>query len=140
MNRKGFTLIELIVAIGLLAILGTMIASNMLGVQSRQMQSNYESYKEQIAEAACLLIDSKYVETKVVFKRLTDDKKLENPVSSKSECLNNICYTKTSYLIDNGFLDKDLENPVTGISVTNNEFVEIKYVNGVKNCTYISET
>ena len=59
MQRNGFTLIELIISVGLLALLGTLIASNMVGVQSRQLEANYNNYKEQLTAAACLYIESK---------------------------------------------------------------------------------
>ncbi len=135
MEKNGFTLIELIITIGLLAILGTMIASNMLGVQSKQMESNYESYKEQIADAACLVMDSKYIGTGGIvyidsaFTSLTD---------SKNYCLSNKCYLRTRELIEYGFLDKDLENPKTGFSVSQDEIVEVEYKAGVKTCTYVT--
>ena len=101
MEKNGFTLIELIITIGLLAILGTMIASNMLGVQSKQMESNYESYKEQIADAACLVMDSKYIGTGGIvyidsaFTSLTDSKNYSDIQlfdSSEKSLLNNIVY------------------------------------------------
>ena len=137
MEKNGFTLIELIVTIGLLAVLGTMIATNMLGVQSRQMQANYEAYKETIQEAACLVMDSKYVGTGIVYQTLTAPSTLSNPVTDKATCLDRKCYVKTHDLIENGFLDKDLENPATGFSVSQDEIVEIEYKAGIKTCTYI---
>ena len=68
MSKNGFTLVELLITIGLLSLLGVLIANNMVGIQSKQLQSNYENYKKQIANAACQYIESKDITPNKIYK------------------------------------------------------------------------
>ena len=52
MDNDGFTLVELIVVISLLALMGVMIGTNMVSVRSKQQQKNYDNYKKTIEDAA----------------------------------------------------------------------------------------
>lgn len=134
MNSKGFTLVELVVAIGLLALLGTIIASNMVGMQSRQLAANYEAYKEQLENAACFFLDSKYLSYGDAVYKLGNEY-----VIKKEECMESECYISAVSLINYGFIDKDLENPATGLSVAGDELIKIYFDAGVKTCKYSTE-
>ena len=135
MQRNGFTLIELIITVGLLALLGTLIAANMVGIQSRQLAANYESYKEQLQGAACVYIESRYLQSFGASRNLT----FTDIVNDKRSCISaHKCYVKTGTLLDNGLIDVDLENPSTGFPVTREEVVQIEYKEGIKTCTYLS--
>ena len=143
MSKNGFTLIELLITVGLLSLLGVLIANNMVGIQSKQLQSNYENYKKQIANAACQYIESKDITPNKIYKFYDESTGTINEatgaITSKAECISNVyCYVKTKKLIDDGYLDKDLQNPATGKSVTNNEIVRIEYNDGEKRCLYFS--
>lgn len=142
MNSRGFTLIELIITIALLSMLFSLIATNMVGLQSRQLQANYDNYKLEIESAACLFMDSKdaamnnVIATNVSFTAYANKGSGE---ANKAECIKiEACYIKTKTLLDNGYLNKDLKDPSTGSKVTNNEIVRVSYTNGEKNCAYYS--
>lgn len=137
MDSKGFTFIELIVAVGLLALLGVLIGTNMVGLQSKQMAKNYEGYKQQIADAACTYIESKSI---IIYTNYSSSNTLNNSASTKQECLSNsgYCYVYTGDLITSGYLSEDLENPATANPVTDSEIVKISFVKGVKTCEYYS--
>ena len=142
-KKNGFTLVELLITIGLLSLLGVLIANNMVSIQSKQLQSNYENYKKQIADAACLYIESKDITPNKIYKFYNESTGTINEstgaITSKNDCISNgECYVKTKKLIDDGYLDKDLQNPATGRSVTNTEIVRIQYIDGEKKCLYFS--
>lgn len=126
MNSNGFTLVELIVVISLLALLAVMIGTNMVGVQSKQQEKNYESYKNTIADAACTYIETANAQIyKGDFSSLVD----------KDYCIdiNHICAILKKDLVSNGYLDEELKSPAGDVD---NEYVSIKYVDGIKTCEY----
>ena len=55
MKRNGFTFVELIVIIGLLAILAIIIGTNMVGLQGEQQDKNYESFKKKLEYSSVVL-------------------------------------------------------------------------------------
>ena len=143
MNSRGFTLIELIITIALLSMLFSLIATNMVGLQSRQLESNYNNYKMELESAACLFMDSKEAGLNNVVAVNPDFSAYANKGSAqenKIECIRiEACYIKSKTLLDYGFLSKDLKNPETGTSVTEGEVIRIFYLNGEKTCTYYSD-
>lgn len=142
MNSRGFTLIELIITIALLSMLFSLIATNMVGLQSRQLQANYDNYKLEIESAACLFMDSKDAAMNNVIatnQSFTAYANKGSVTANKTECIKiEACYIKTKTLLDNGYLNKDLKDPSTESNVTENEVVRITYTNGEKNCVYYS--
>ena len=74
MNSRGFTLIELIITIALLSMLFSLIATNMVGLQSRQLQANYNNYK-----AECIRAEACYVRTKELLELGYLNKDLKDP-------------------------------------------------------------
>ena len=109
MKNKGFTLIELIITITLVAVISLSIGVSVSGMLSRQKEKQAEELKKTIEEAAC------------VYSEVED-------TSATSVTL------KT--LIEAGLLDKDLTNPITKISLEENDKVEIIWDNFEKTCTY----
>ena len=143
MTNRGFTLIELIITVALLSMLFSLIATNMVGLQSRQIQANYNNYKTEIEAAACLFIDSKDAGLEdVIFSTNSSEGAGINKGSAeanKEECIKiEACYIKTETLLQNGYLNKDLKDPSTNAKVTNDEWVRISYLNGEKSCVYYS--
>ena len=57
-NNKGFTLIELLVTIGLIGLIGSVVAINMVGLSQKQEQKEKERIKN-IVEAAAEVCFSK---------------------------------------------------------------------------------
>ena len=110
MKNKGFTLIELIITITLVAVISLSIGVSVSGMLSRQKEKQAEELKKTIEEAAC------------VYSEVED-------TSATSVTL------KT--LIEAGLLDKDLTNPITKNPLEENDKVEINWYNFEKTCTYI---
>ena len=88
--KKGFTLIEMIVTIGLLGLLGTMMAVGMSSVIKNNNKKNCEKMIGRI-EAAYLACeaDSKCINPNITVQPLKDygllaDDKLDNPVNNES--------------------------------------------------------
>ena len=119
MKNKGFTMIELIVTIGIMALIGVMIGTNMLGLFSSEEDKEYESFINKIQESACM-----YVET--VFDSV-----------ERSNCRSNGCTITIHQLIQKGYIADDLKDPSTGDKVLDhaNDFkVQVFWENDVKKC------
>ncbi len=117
-NNKGFTLIELIVTIGIMILIGLVIVNNMTGLFSNQEDKNYEEFVSQLQEAACL-----YVETSE-FK------------NDRAACKANGCNIKIQNLIEKGYIKDTLENPKTGEIVNGNQTVHVYWKDNVKTCEF----
>lgn len=120
MEKNGFTLIELIVTIGLMVLMGILIASNLSSVFSHQEDENFNEFKGRLEDAACIYIDLSDPEIK----------------AKKSSCKQSACYVNTYTLILNGLLDEDEKNPNTNTTITGSERIKIEYIDGEKTCTY----
>lgn len=123
MKKKGFTLIEVIVTIGLLVLVGVLIASNMSAVFSNQEEKNMEDFKKNLEEAACVYIDLSDLGIK----------------EEKNKCKSNTngCLINTNVLINKGLLDEEYKNPQTGKSLKDHGYdIQIKYDYGEKKCIF----
>ena len=112
MENKGFTLVELIITITLIAIISVTIGVSMSGMLSRQDEKRVEEYNNTIEEAACV-----YAE------------------------INNIMFSTTveiNTLIQEGLLSSDLNNPVENKPVAEygSDKVNINWSNGKRTCLY----
>ena len=58
-NNKGFKLIEIIVTIGIMALIGIVIATNMTGLLSEQNDEDYENFKRTLENSACIYVEFK---------------------------------------------------------------------------------
>ena len=119
--KKVFTLIELIVVIGLIAILGTVITSNLTGAFSNQQDEQYDFFKEKLENAACTYIDRREASSK------------------KETCLRDkTCTVNLQTLLEFGLLeDSDLVDPRYGTTVSSSKTVTISYdAEGIKSCSY----
>lgn len=111
MNKKGFTLIEILVVIVLVSAISVTIGVNMSGMLERQTQKEINEYKETLEKAACV-----YAE------------------------INNITYSSevtVETLINEGLVKKDLKKPNTkdSVEIDKDKIVEIKWENNEKICT-----
>ena len=111
MKKNGFTLIEILVVIVLLAAVSVTIGVNMSGMSERQKEKQIKAYKETLEKAACV-----YAETNNI---LTDSE-----VTIKT-------------LIDEGLVNKNLKNPETNepVSKYENNIVLIKWDIKEKKCS-----
>ena len=136
MNNKGFTLIEIIAAVGLLALIGVMVGTNLVSMNQKQNAKNYETYKNTIADAACLFFesrDAKFYSTAQAAKSETN-----SSLRTREQCVSSTtgCYTSVKTLIANGYLNEKMVNPATQEKVTNQEYACVKYVKATKYCYY----
>lgn len=107
MNKKGFTLIELMVTVGLLALMGVIIGVNITSILRSTEKQNDDFDKKQIEKAACVYVDS-------------------DELCPAKDCDSSVTINK---LIEKGLLDEEVYKDKTGtITVTRN--------NGLKECTY----
>lgn len=114
MKNKGFTLVELIITITLIAIITVSIGVSVTGMLSRQKENQSEEFSKTISDAACV-----YAE-------------LNNITTSRN--------VKVELLIEAGLLSRDLTNPLNDESITMpkylNSQVTIIWNNGLKTCSY----
>ena len=107
-NKKGFTLVEILVSIGLLALLGSVIAISLNRVFKDNNIKNYNEYVEKIKSSAMLFVNN----TVDIINDLNDS-------SFKIITIGN--------LTDNGYLKDNIINPNTGETVDKNEKIKVSY-------------
>lgn len=118
MKKNGFTLIEILVVIVLLAAVSVTVGVSMQGSQDRQTEKEIKNYEETIEKAACVYAE-KY------------------DIEQNSE-------VTIETLISEGLLKKNLKNPKTEIELEdetvdkdgNKKAVSIKWVNNEKICEF----
>ena len=115
MKNKGFTIVELLVTISLVAIISVAAGVGINEMFSRQRERNYEEYIKTITTAACT-----YAE-------------VNNIWSNTSVTINE--------LLEGGYLSKKLKNPVDNTLVTEigSKPISINIVNYERKCLYLDE-
>lgn len=109
MNKKGFTLIELMAVIVILSFVATITLVNIIKIFNKKEEQNIATKNNIITTAACLYIE------------------LDNQKTLKETCMNIGCEISTSTLISAGILDsKDVDDEI---------IVKISKVNNEKKCT-----
>ena len=107
-NTKGFTLVEVLVSIGLLALLGTVIAISLNKVFKDNNKMHYNEYVEKIKSSAMLFVNNSVD----IINDLNDD-------SFKIITIGD--------LIDDGYVNDTLVNPNTNEKVDKNEKIQVSY-------------
>ena len=107
-NRKGFTLVEILVSIGLLALLGSVIAISLNRVFKDNNEKHYNEYVEKIKSSAMLYANN----TVDIINDLND---------------NSFKIITIGDLIDNGYVNDTLVNPNTDEKVGKDEKIQISY-------------
>lgn len=133
MNKKGYTLVELIITIALLSLAATVIVINIQREESRQNNSiNAQAIKE-IENAACAAIDSLNA--------------FELTGYSRDYCKTNGCTVPLKKIISEGLIDEDKKFDDEGtkiIDIKENYAINIKWTkNGIyyeKTCKIINTT
>lgn len=119
-NNKGFTMLELIATIGIMALIGIVIANNMTGILSKQNDQEYEEFKKELEDSACTYVETKW------------DTEKRNTCKS-----NNNCTISIEELVNSGLISDTLKNPNTGEKVIDNQnkyVVSIQWIENVKTC------
>lgn len=110
MNKKGFTIVELLVTITLLAIISTIAAISITSFINKNKENNYKILKNTILEAS---------------KEYVADNRYGNIEPSIT----------AQYLLDNHYITSGLTDPKTGKNIDlNSVIITITYQN--KNYTY----
>ena len=119
--KKGFTIVELIITIGLITLIGTVIVSNVSSNLLKEQERQYETFKKTLETAACVYIDRNVAKT------------------TKAVCkTNRSCSITVNDLLINGLIeDSDLKEPLSGQNIPLSQSVLITYdTEGIKKCTY----
>ena len=58
MNKKGFTLVEIIVSVALLALIGVIVGISLNSTIKKQQISSYEEYVEKVKSSALLYVNN----------------------------------------------------------------------------------
>ena len=118
MKNKGFTLVELIITITLIAIISVSIGVSVTNMLSRQEEGQAEEFAKTISDAACV-----YVEL------------YPDEFEEKTEATVDI-----NKLLEAGLLSRELTNPLNDESITLSKYtdsnVTITWDNGLKTCSY----
>ena len=111
MKRKGFTLVEIIVVIALIAIVSTIIIVNMTGVQQNTNEVEIKRFKDKISSAACQYVDKGTNLVLSTDKNCSTDARL----TSRDDCKENPdgCFVCLSTLIEEGLIDQESVDPNT---------------------------
>lgn len=134
MNKRGFTLIELIATILLIVLSSTVVVINLGGSTSKQEQSVEEKNNKRITEVACNAVDSINIKTIANFTR---DECMAKPSGQ--------CRITLTKLIKNGLIDGYAAYDDTGLDIqtklnTNSSYVAIFWDNDggykVKKCEF----
>lgn len=118
LNRKGFTLIEVIVVIVIIVLLSLILIPNVMLFVSKNNKDMCYKLKDNIESAAKMYVN-------------------ENKYELGFNCEGNPIEIGLSTLIDAGKISSPVINPVTNKPVPNDYVkVEVKYNCGTKNFTY----
>ena len=109
MNRKGFTLIEIIVSVGLLALIGVAVGISLNKTFKNQEKMNYQEYVDKVKSAALLYANN--------------STEITNELNSNAS----FKILKVGELINNGYINESLENPETKAKIKDDEEVKIYY-------------
>ena len=109
MNKKGFTLVEVIVSLALLSLIGVAVGISLNKIFKNQEVKNYDEYVEKIKSSAILYAN--------------------NTVDIMNELNSNYSYKilKIGDLVNKGYINKNLKNPETKEKLNENEKLKIYY-------------
>lgn len=117
MNSKGFTLIEILIVITILAVVGVVITVNLAGTFESTNQKKCDEFVRKIEDAACAY-------SSLHKKNITCNRAKCNPIP-------------LSTLISEGFIDDDEKDACTTNDIDSTKTVTITWnSDGEKICTY----
>lgn len=108
MNKKGFTLVELLATIAILVLMSVIIGVNITSILRSTEKNEEEFDKKQIEKAACVYVDS-------------------DELCLTKNCDNNVTI---DVLIKSGLLDEEIYGDIR------NKKINVTRTDGLKECTY----
>lgn len=108
MNKRGFTLIEILSSITIMALIATIASFNFVKIFDNEQEIGENNKDNIITTAACIYIE------------------LEENKNLKNTCLKNGCEITTDTLIESGLLKED--------DVNNSKIINIYKENNEKKC------
>lgn len=119
MNRKGFTLIEVIVVIVIIVLLSLILIPNVMLFVSKNNKDMCYKLKDNIESAAKMYVN-------------------ENKYELGFNCEGNPIGVDLSTLIDSGKISSPVINPIDNSDISNSDVkVTVTYDCGTKNFTYV---
>lgn len=110
--RKGFTLVELLAVLVLLAIIVGFVAINAVGFSNQRKEIDYNNIVSLTIDNTKVLINTnKQISKKVDYNLQTSS--------------TNSCKLEYSVLVDNRLMDKDTKNPKTGEKFNGNIIISL---------------
>ena len=109
MNKKGFTLVEIIVSVALLALIGVIVGISLNSTIKKQQISSYEEYVEKVKSSALLYINN----TPSIINELNDNYSYK--------------ILEARDVISNGYLNENLIDPSTKEKINQNDKIKAYY-------------
>ncbi len=131
MNRKGFTLIELIVVIAILGLIGVMVTVNLTKTMKKYSENDCQEFIESVQEAACTYAEIKFDEDNDGIKEVYCDR------SSRDYTKSSPCTITLGKLYADGLIDDEV-NKCTGdkLNADDSKVINIYWENGTKICEF----
>ena len=110
MNKKAFTLMELVAAVIIITIITITVTISMKNAYRKSEDKKYAEFKRELEQAACTYID------------LTENRDV------KASCFSSgVCNVTVKKLVLSGLIGEDLINPSTDEKVNQNLVVRVSW-------------
>ena len=110
MNKKAFTLIEMIAAVLIISLLSVIVVAGFKNVLNKNKENKYAEFKRELEQAACTYID------------------LSVNKAFKDTCYgSNVCNVTVDRLIKDGLVSEKLINPNTDETVNKNMVIRVSW-------------
>ena len=131
MKKNGFTLVELIATLALIAIIATVILINMTGIKSNQDEVSATRFVSNIEEAGCTYIDMSIRQTDRNTCKESSIYSNVDTLSIDDPSIPAVCKVSLATLIEEGLVEgdkKDLETNLTAKDEEDKVYVLIHFV------------
>lgn len=120
MNKKGYTLVEIIAVIVIIALITTIVILNFDTSIGKNNNKKEEAFINDLEKAACVYID------------------LKENIAFKNTCYSSgTCTVTVGQLVTSGILSSDMKDPSTNSNVDQQLAVSVTWDNeGTKTCTF----